>query len=150
MGSSYTSFKDHGFWSRDGLLELWLKLLANNLPGGIGANEWLRPVREDWLLQSSGIFNGFVSAHLNELLDQDEKVKTIISVADRVIDTARAGGTTLSKQALEKLGIGDCCDDLPTAFLEEIHEAFTKLLRGELDWDQATSPMLPILSKHQP
>ena len=30
--SSYTSFKDHGFWSRDALLELSLKLLAYHLP----------------------------------------------------------------------------------------------------------------------
>lgn len=150
MGNSYTSFKDHGFWSRDGLLELWLKLLANNLPTDIHENEWLKPVREEWLLQSSGLFNGFVSAQLDVFLDQDEKVRTIISVADRAIDAVRAGGTALSSQALEKLGIEDSFDDLPTGFLEEIHEAFTKLLRGELAWDQTTSPTLPILPKHQP
>jgi len=148
MGSSYTSFKDHGFWSRDGLLELWLKLLAHNLPKDSAGSEWLKLLREEWLLQSSGIFNGFVSAQMNELLDKDEKVRVVISVADQVIGTVRAWGPTLSVQALEKLGIEDICDgDFPIAFLEEIHETFSKLLRGELAWDRSTSPMLPVSLK---
>jgi hypothetical protein len=50
-------------------------------------------------------------------------------------------------QVLEKLGIEDSYDDFPIAFLEEIHEAFTKLLRGELAWDQSTSPKLPVSLK---
>ncbi len=149
MGSSYTSFKDHGFWSHDGLLELWLKLLAHNLPKDSPGSEWLKLLREEWLLQSSGIFNGFVSAQMNELLDKDEKVRVVISVADQVIGTVRACGPTLSVQALEKLGIEDSYDDFLIAFLEEIHEAFTKLLRGELAWDQSTSPKLPVSLKLQ-
>ena len=147
MGSSYTSFKDHGFWSRDGLLELWLKLLAHNLPKDSPGSEWLKLLREEWLLQSSGIFNGFVSAQLNELLDEDEKVMVVISAADHVIRTVSACGPTLSVQVLEMLGIEDSYDDFPIAFLEEIHEAFTKLLRGELAWDQSTSPKLPVSLK---
>ncbi len=149
MGSSYTSFKDHGFWSRDGLLELWLKLLAHNLPKDSPGSEWLKLLREEWLLQSSGIFNGFVSAQINELLDEDQKVRVVISAADHVIRTVRACGPTLSVQALEKLGIEDSYDDFPIAFLEEIHEAFSKLLRGELAWDQSTSPKLPVSLKLQ-
>ena len=40
MGSSFTGYRGHGFWARDGILATWLEALAEVVPGDAPA--WLR------------------------------------------------------------------------------------------------------------
>ena len=60
--SRETSGKDPGFWMRDGMLELWLRLLALHLPEPTdgGEHQATLKIRNQWLLASRGYFVGCV------------------------------------------------------------------------------------------
>ena len=60
MGSTFVSVGECGFWLRDSLLELWLRLASLHIEdpqesGGVAAK-----IRDQWLLASRGCFNGCV------------------------------------------------------------------------------------------
>ena len=144
MGSSFTRFHDKGFWSRDHLLEVWLRLAALNLPREAYAGGWLRHVRDEWLLQSSGMFGGYITPNLDQLADTPEKVEQLLAVSDRTIEAVRRCGETVPAAALNLIAdSGTFTQDYPVDYLEEIHDAFCRLLRRELTWDVSSSPTLP-------
>lgn len=117
MGSSFTEFKDHGFWSRDHFLEGWLNELAANCRKHTTASPWLEAVCEHWELQAAGFFNGWIHANLDEFLTDEERVSLIISISERVKDRFP-----------------------PDHPLNQTGELFVRLLKGELTTD-ASSPL---------
>jgi hypothetical protein len=117
MGSSFTEFKDYGFWSRDHFLEGWLGELAAECRKHIPSQPWLAEACEHWELQATGIFNGWVHAKLDEFLTGEERVSLIISISERVKDRFP-----------------------PDHPLNQTGELFVRLLRGELTTD-ASSPL---------
>jgi hypothetical protein len=60
--SHETSGKKPGFWMRDEMLELWLRLLALHLPEPTdsGEHQGTLEIRNQWLLASRGYFVGCV------------------------------------------------------------------------------------------
>jgi hypothetical protein len=68
MGTSFVTITSSqsgdkpGFWMRDAILELWLRLLSLHLPEPTDAGENVATpeIRNRWLLASSGCFNGCV------------------------------------------------------------------------------------------
>ena len=68
MGTSFVTITDGitgdepGFWMRDEMLELWLRLLSLHLPepNDNGENTATPDIRNRWLLASRGYFNGCV------------------------------------------------------------------------------------------
>ena len=66
MGSSFTSFHEHGFWTRDASIELWLHLLATEVRRLDEVPTWLREAADDWTPQSTVGMTGCVSAGLDD------------------------------------------------------------------------------------
>jgi hypothetical protein len=64
MGSSFTAFRGKGFWSRDGLLEAWLRVLSLHLDDGVHKPGWQHDLRDTWLLASAGFFSGCIALSL--------------------------------------------------------------------------------------
>ncbi|MCB8977534.1 MAG: hypothetical protein H6657_08950 [Ardenticatenaceae bacterium] len=122
MGSSFTQFRDHGFWSRDHFLEGWLDVLAAECMKHMPALPWLEAACKHWELQATGIFNGCVHAKLDEFLTDEERVSFIISISERVKDRFP--------------------QDHP---LNQTGDLFVRLLKGELTTD-ASSPLDYIIS----
>lgn len=68
MGTTFVTMtrnasgKAQGFWMNDGMLELWLRLLALHLPEPTNDGEYSATVeiRNNWLLASRGYFVGCV------------------------------------------------------------------------------------------
>ena len=59
--SRETPGKRPGFWMRDGMLEVWLRLLALHLPEPTDSGEHQATlIRNQWLLASRGYFGGCV------------------------------------------------------------------------------------------
>ena|ERR1051325_340005 len=84
MGTSYTEFKEYGFWSRDYFLEQWLGQLAAECKTQIPLPSWLVATCEHWELRAKGIFGGWVHAGLDEFLTDEERVSLIISISEKV------------------------------------------------------------------
>jgi hypothetical protein len=117
VGSSFTEFRNYGFWSRDPLIEEWLGELASECRKHLSSEPWLAELCAHWELQATGAFNGWVHANLDEFLTSQERLSFIISVSERVKDTLSAD------QSLSRTG-----------------DLFIRLLKGELNTD-ASSPL---------
>lgn len=79
MSTSFVEYRGRGFWSWDGYLEHVLALLADRI-GSSPKEEWLAQLRDHWKLQSSGIFNGWVSPKLDEFLINDERREAVLAL----------------------------------------------------------------------
>lgn len=146
MGSSFTRYRGHGFWSRDASIELWLYLLAQEVRTMDCPPEWLRAAGEDWLIQATVGMGGCVSAGLDEYASTTERLTVILALAERVLTGLRERGEVLTEGWLNSLELGGpgatFTRDLPTEVFTRIGEAFIRLLRGEITWDAATAPVL--------
>lgn len=146
MGTSYTEFRGYGFWARDGLLETWLEALTEVVPDQ--APQWLRDAAADWRLQARGGFTGSVSPGLDEHLTSPDRVAVTLALAEQARQyLIRLAGATGHIPAVWLSGrIGGETSwwvDLDVRYMSQVADAFTALLRGELDTTAATSPVLP-------
>jgi hypothetical protein len=146
MGSSFTSFRDCGFWARDTSLELWLYLLATEVRGLDEAPDWLRAAADDWTVQATVGMTGCVSASLDDYASTPERVAVLVSLSKSALAALRARGDILPMAWLNSLGLGGpgssfTGDAAADTFLRA-GETFIKLLRGELTWTASTSPVI--------
>jgi hypothetical protein len=146
VGSSFTDYRERGFWSRDASIELWLYLLAQEVWRLDAPPDWLRAAADDWQLQATGGFVGCVSAGLDEHAPTPERAAVILGLAEQALTGLRERGKVLSAAWLNSLGLGgpgsSFTGDVPAEVFTRVGEAFIRLLRGELTWDAATSPVL--------
>jgi hypothetical protein len=146
LGTSFTSYHGYGFWSRDSALELWLYLLAQEVDQMEATSEWLRAAAAEWHLQATGGFDGSVSAELNRHAPTPEQAAAIVIVAERALGALRTRGEIMPAAWLNSLGLGgpgsSFTKDVPTALFLSVGETFLRLLRGEVTWDAATSPVV--------
>lgn len=132
MGNSCVSFRDRSFRSRDTLLELWLRLLALNLPQEQYKREsWIHDLRNEWLFQASGMWNGVISPQLDEYCTTQERIEVVLGASDRLMERLRECGDSIGRRELGLLGLGRFDADCPIEFFEQMHECFRALLAGE-------------------
>jgi hypothetical protein len=146
MGSSFTSFRDHGFWTRDASLELWLYLLATEVRRLDNPPAWLREAADDWTTQATTGLTGCVSAGLDDYASTPERVAVILSLSTSALDSLRARGTILSVAWLNSLGLGGPDSyftvDVPAEVFLRTGETFIQLLRGEISWTASSAPLI--------
>lgn len=136
MGTSLVEFRDDGFWVRDGQLEVWLYLLVRQIEALSDPPPWLRDVHDDWQLQATAGFHGFVSAHLDDIITSDDRGDLILALSERALNWLRGHGTTINKDELNVMHTGGeefyWTDDVQTSIFTDAGEHFVLLLRGEL------------------
>lgn len=150
MGSSFTEFRGKGFWCRDPLLEVWLRLLSLHIGDDVYKPGWQHDLRDHWLLASAGFFGGCISPRLDQFLTDEHRVSAILQTSERSIQSLRAFGSYVPATFLNALGIADRFGgELPIEWFDLIADRFSALLRGELTTDASTSPVLPQTRKGQ-
>ncbi|HEX3357936.1 MAG TPA: hypothetical protein VHS31_13270 [Tepidisphaeraceae bacterium] len=152
MGTSFvTADGEHGFGMRDGILELWLRLLSLHIPEPADADsdtvhQVSRQIRDKWLLASKGYFNGCVPCGLENAVATPEG-RTVVRCT---IDSLRAAllkmPPTLDMNVLNLLGFSlrglIWTSDLETRRLIETADAFLELLDGKvIDTASSTARM---------
>lgn len=146
MGSSFTQYRDRGFWSRDGTIELWLYLLAQEALQLDTRPDWLSKAAEDWEIQATAGFTGCVSAGLDEHASTPERAAAVLALAERALAGLRSRGEVLPMAWLNSLGLGGrgayFTQDVLAVIFIRVGEAFIRLLRGEVIWDAETSPVI--------
>jgi hypothetical protein len=87
MGSTFVEIDGKGFWMRDGILELWLRLLALHVEdpdeGSVG-----RGIRDNWLLASRGHFGGCVPDGLEEAVSTPEGRAVVVAAIQSLIHSS--------------------------------------------------------------
>src|SRR5687767_13043462 len=96
-----------GFWMRDGMLELWLRLLALHLPEPTdgGEHEATPAVRNQWLLASRGYFNGCVPHGMEDACATVDGRAVVRSAIDSLLAALQRTTTPLDADTLNLLGI---------------------------------------------
>lgn len=132
MGNSYVSFRDRSFRSRDTLLELWFRLLALNLPQDQYTREsWIHDLRNEWLFQASGMWNGVISPQLDDYCTTPERIEVVLGASDRLMGRLRECGESVGGHELGLIGLGRFDADFPIGHFEQMHERFHALLTGD-------------------
>ncbi len=146
MGSSFTRFRDRGFWTRDSKLEVWLHLLVREIDALSNPPNWLPQVREHWLIQSTIGFQGCVSAKLDDFATDEDRTRVLLELAHKTRERLEQFGETVPKEFLNMLETGGkgsvWKNDVPAIDFLRVSQAFKDLLQGRLQTDASTSPML--------
>lgn len=150
MGSSFVTCDDeHGFWMRDEVLELWLRLLALHIPEPSDdapetTRRISRSIRDGWLLNSRGWFNGFVCAGLVSAVATAEGSSVVRSAIASLRTALRRQPPTLSKSVLNLLGFEyDFSQDFETRRLVDVADAFLELLDGRVTDTASDTSRMP-------
>jgi hypothetical protein len=147
VASSFTEYRGHGFWAPDSKVEVWLYLLCTEIDNRRDAPQWLLNARFDWHHQATAGFMGCVSASLDQHVGSDpDRRGLVLAVAEAAAARLASFGAMIPKEVLNSFGVGgegaSFTQDLSIDVFRPVAEAFVALLRGELGWTAATSPML--------
>lgn len=145
MGTSYVEVNLQGFWMRDSVLELWMRLVALHMEEPTKDDSIIRPIRDQWLLGSRGYFNGCIPIDLNDDVSSDAGKKLITDAIRSVLKHLSRAPDTLDKNVLNLLGIdsGSFTQNIETWRLIEVSEAFLDLIDGKITGTAESTEFMP-------
>lgn len=150
MGTSFvTSDGEHGFWMADGVLELWLRLLALHLPEVTDHDNEIvhrvtREIRDRWLLASKGYFNGCVPVDLEFALATDEGKNVVVAGIHSLRMALSQHPSKISRHAINLMNFEGIVwtEDFDAWRLVEVADAFLELIAGKItDTARSTARM---------
>lgn len=146
MGTSFAGFREHGFWAPDGSLEVWFFLLAREVRKLEAPEHWLIAAAQDWHDKATSGVIGWISENLDAQICTPDRITAIVELSERVLAWLKSQGEVLPVALLNSFGLGGpgACftKDVPTQLFLRVGETFIRLLKGELDWDAGTSPVV--------
>ena len=103
--SREASGKEPGFWMRDSMLELWLRLLALHLPEPTdsGQHRATLAIRNQWLLASRGYFGGCVPHGMEEACATPEGRNVVRDAIDSLLGALQRASAPLDAGTLDLL-----------------------------------------------
>jgi hypothetical protein len=114
----WTEFRGTGFWSRDGLVEIWLAALVDEIDrSGSTPSDWLVAMRNDWLSQASVTFDGLMESRLDDHIDGERKCHHAIALCRSVRDQLQRGQRPDGPQARRIGGPRLQRDDAPEGLM---------------------------------
>lgn len=152
MGTSFvtitdgTSGDEPGFWMRDEMLELWLRLLSLHLPEPTdgGENSATPEIRNKWLLASRGYFNGCVPHEMEFACSTPERMHVVRAAIASLMAKLSESDSVLEAGTLNLLGNEGCTYfALGRDRLRDIGYAFTDLLEGRIKDTARSTDVMP-------
>ena len=149
MGSSFVSFDgEHGFWSADRWLELYLRLLLLHLEDSPDRRSPCHAIREQWHVASSGACGGWVPVFVDEVKLSLEGVRLMLNAIASLSRGLEQVPPTLDKRVIRLLWDDQYDrpwpDEVETRGLVEISEALVKLIKGEMASTAADEVYVPV------
>lgn len=145
MGTTFVTLDDTtGFWMRDGILELWLRLLALHIEESPNDDFLGRKIRDQWLLASRGYFNGHVPHDLETYANSNDGQQIIRKAIQLLMIKLKQISENLDGPTLGLLGIeGTILNSIETYRLIEVGDAFIRLMDGKIDYDVTSTEFMP-------
>ena len=130
-----------GFWTSDGLLELWLRLLALHVEDPVKSGSIATKIRDQWLLASRGYFIGCVPDGLEDAVATPGGEEIVRKAIHSILKSLQAAPKQLNSDVLNLIGIegGEFNADIDTWRLIEVGQAFVSLLDGKIVTDASNS-----------
>lgn len=149
MGSSMVSIADNCFWTRDGLLQIWLAMVAFELDQWEEPEEWVHELAAQWRKEALSDSLGAIDPHLDAVVT-DVTQSTIEEACRRAI-----------KRLNEHIEAGNELFSLADAGIEAAHahrafsceavrvrrvgSAFFALLRGKMKTPMTNVEGIPFI-----
>jgi hypothetical protein len=152
MGTTFVTLarevsgKEPGFWMRDEMLELWLRLLALHLPEPTdrGEHQATIKIRNQWLLASRGYFGGAVPHGMEEACETQSGRDVVWIAISSLLTALDRAPTPLDSDTLDLLGIeGRLSATIERRPLQEIGHAFLDLLDGKITCTASSTEVMP-------
>lgn len=152
MGTSFVTITDGntgdepGFWMRDSMLELWLRLLSLHLPepNDQGDHTATKEIRNRWLLASRGYFNGHVPHNMEFACSTPENREVVESSIKSLMSALEKSDSKLNADVLNLLGNDGCTfNDIDRDRLLDIGHAFIDLMNGRIDSTAHSTETMP-------
>ncbi|WP_152604097.1 hypothetical protein [Methylotenera sp. G11] len=89
MGTSFVEICGNGFWMRDSILELFLRLAALHIEDQVETDSIAHKIRDEWLLASRGYFNGSVPLSLESNTASPKGKVIVLSAIDSLLHALR-------------------------------------------------------------
>lgn len=153
MGTSFVCIADRqagdepGFWMRDAVLELWLRLLSLHLPEptDAGDNVATNEIRSRWLLASRGYFQGCVPHEMPFACSSADGKKVVRAAIDSLLMSLNQSDVPMDCETLNLLGIerGMFTTPIDRQVLRDVGYAFLDLLDGKIHDTAASTNVMP-------
>jgi hypothetical protein len=152
MGTTFVTLKreasgnEPGFWMRDGMLELWLRLLALHLPEPTdsGQHQATLKIRNQWLLASGGYFTGCIPHGMEDACATREGIEVVRIAIDSLLHALDIAAKPLDPHTLNLLGIeGTHLAPIERTSLRDIGRAFLDLLNGKISDTASSTEIMP-------
>lgn len=152
MGTSFVTITDGttgnepGFWMRDEMLELWLRLLSLHLPEptNAGENSATTNIRNKWLLASRGYFNGCVPHEMEFACSTPDGMHVVRKAIESLMAKLHESDSELDARTLNLLGNdGYQYVDISRDRLIDIGFAFIDLLEGRIVKTSHSTDVMP-------
>jgi hypothetical protein len=145
MGTTFVEIGGKGFWMRDSILELWLRLLALHIEEPEVAGSIGQQIRDDWLLASRGYFLGCVPVRLEEAISTREGRAIVVAAIISLMKALTDGPQLLDHATLNLLGFdgGQFNSDVESKRLIQVGDAFLALIAGQIQTDASSTEFMP-------
>jgi hypothetical protein len=139
MSGSVVNYKGYGSLVDDTYLQVWLRLLADEIDGDTNKDEWLEEVRERWYVQTIEPHNGTVFTYLDAFASSEEKRERILDIAERAYQKLQKRTTITEYDLNEEWNIGGATTtfytDLDVQPFLDVAALFMKLLKEDVSGD---------------
>src|SRR5438067_1963531 len=132
MSSTFVSIGEHGFWLRDSMLELWLRLAALHIEDPLDSGSIETRIRDQWLIASRGCFSGHVPIRLEEDIATPEGKKVVVDAIESLLAALKKAPPTVDGNTLNLLGISGFAGNPETRPLIDVGQAFLDLIDGKV------------------
>lgn len=135
---------DRGFWMRDAILEVWLRLLSLHLPEPTDANLATTEIRNRWLLASRGYFMGCVPHEMAYACSSAEGTAAVRAAIESLMKSLDRSTAPIDSDTLNLLGIeGVFTSPIDRQTIRDVGSAFIDLLDGKIHDTAASTRIMP-------
>lgn len=110
MGTSTVSFRDRTVDVADPVLEVWLKLIVDEVDAMPDRPEWLARVRDDWFLLATEEFGFGAAPDLRGVLTNEERTALFRELAKRALCRLESMGDPITPSTLNAIAAGKSRD----------------------------------------
>lgn len=135
MSASDIDFRGRSFMANDGIVQVWLRLLVQEIDQIHDPPAWLSEAREDWDFQAGG-FMDYVELGLDRHLNSASRTAEIVHLSRRALKSQKKRDEYITADELNAMSTnGDgsfFTGPLPLVEFIRTGDYFMKLLTGEL------------------
>ncbi|WP_067177670.1 hypothetical protein [Microtetraspora niveoalba] len=144
MARSFIEYRERGFWSVDAYVQIWLHLMWLEAGAYPEAPGWLAEARDYWRLQATDdAYGAWRGARLDEYVGDDpDRMAVVLNLVERVNRRVSSFGPAVPDEVLAPCGYAGSSGLINSSAIAMCGDAVAGLLKGEIGWDAAGSPVL--------